>query len=43
MSWGVVVMQLAVACVPQLLSLAPNCIMKMAEDILVVLLIDSLA
>jgi hypothetical protein len=41
MSWGVVMMQLPVACIPQ--SLVPNCIMKMTEDFLVVFFFDSLA
>jgi hypothetical protein len=43
MSAGVVMVQLSVACVPQLWSLAPNCITEMTEDFLVVLLTDSLA
>jgi hypothetical protein len=42
MSWGVVMMRLPVVCVPQLQYLAWNCITEMREDLLVVLLIDSL-
>jgi hypothetical protein len=36
-------MQLPVACIPQLQSLMPNCNTKMTEDFFAVLLIDSLA
>jgi hypothetical protein len=39
----IVMMQLPVACVPQLRSPVSNCFTKMTEDFLVVLLIDSFA